>query len=61
LLNYVVLMALWKIDVNLIITLVNKSIYHHYYYYYYRQAYTITLRIIIVRMYFSVDYASGVL
>ena len=33
LLIYVVLMALWKIDVHLISTLVNKSL--HYYYYYY--------------------------
>jgi len=32
LLNYVVLRALWKIDVDLISTLVNKSIYHYYYY-----------------------------
>ena len=35
LLNYVVLRALWKIDVHLISTLVNKSLYYHYYYYYY--------------------------
>ena len=28
LLNYVVLRALWKIDVNLISTLVNKSLYY---------------------------------
>jgi len=34
LLNYVVLRALWKIDVHLIITLVNKSRYYYYYYYY---------------------------
>ena len=34
LLNYVVLRALWKIDVHLINTLVNKSIYYYYYYYY---------------------------
>jgi len=32
LLNYVVLKALWKIDVYLISTLVNKSIYYYYYY-----------------------------
>jgi len=31
LLNYVVLRALWKIDVNLISTLVNKSLYYYYY------------------------------
>ena len=31
LLNYVVLRALWKIDVHVISTLVNKSL--HYYYY----------------------------
>jgi len=30
-----VLRALWKIDVYLISTLVNKSIYYYYYYYYY--------------------------
>ena len=35
LLNYVVLRALWKIDVYLISTLVNKYIYYYYYYYYY--------------------------
>ena len=35
LLNYVVLRALWKIDVHLIRTLVNKSVYYYYYYYYY--------------------------
>ena len=29
LLNYVVLRALWKIDVNLISTLVNKSLYYN--------------------------------
>ena len=29
LLNYVVLRALWKIDVHLISTLVNKSIYYY--------------------------------
>ena len=34
-LNYVVLRALWKIDVHLISTLVNKSLYYYYYYYYY--------------------------
>ena len=28
-------MALWKIDVHLISTLVNKSLYYYYYYYYY--------------------------
>jgi len=33
--NYVVLRALWKIDVHLIRTLVNKSLYCYYYYYYY--------------------------
>jgi len=31
LLNYVVLRALWKIDVYLISTLVNKSLYYYYY------------------------------
>jgi len=31
LLNYVVLRALWKIDVNLISTLVNKSLYYYLY------------------------------
>jgi len=30
-----VLRALWKIDVHLISTLVNKSLYYYYYYYYY--------------------------
>jgi len=35
LLNYVVLRALWKIDVHLISTLVNKRLYYYYYYYYY--------------------------
>jgi len=35
LLIYVVLMALWKIDVYLISSLVNKSLYYYYYYYYY--------------------------
>jgi len=30
LLNYVVLRALWKIDVHLISTLVNKSLYYYY-------------------------------
>jgi len=35
LLNYVVLRALWKIDVHLISTLVNKSLYYYYYYYHY--------------------------
>ena len=36
LLNYVVLRALWKIDVHLISTLVNimLSLYYYYYYYY---------------------------
>jgi len=34
LLNYVVLRALWKIDVNLISTLVTKSLYYYYYYLY---------------------------
>jgi len=34
LLIYVVLRALWKIDVYLISTLVNKSPYYCYYYYY---------------------------
>jgi len=29
LLNYVVLRALWKIDVHLISTLVNKSLYYY--------------------------------
>jgi len=29
LLNYVVLMALWKIDVHLISTIVNKSLYYY--------------------------------
>jgi len=33
LLTYVVLRALWKIDVYLINTLVNKSLYHYYNYY----------------------------
>ena len=33
LLNYVVLRALWKIDVHLISTLVNKSLYYYYYIY----------------------------
>ena len=33
LLNYVVLRALWKIDVHLISTLVNKSVYYYYYYF----------------------------
>ena len=32
LLNYDVLRALWKIDVNLLSTLVNKSIYYFLYY-----------------------------
>ena len=32
LLNYVVLRALWKLDVHLISTLVNKSLYYYYYY-----------------------------
>jgi len=31
LLNYVVLKALWKIDVHLICTLVNKSLYYYKY------------------------------
>jgi len=31
LLNYVRLSALWKIDVYLISTLVNKSLYYQYY------------------------------
>jgi len=31
LLNYVVLRALWKIDVHLISTLVYKSLYYYYY------------------------------
>ena len=31
LLNNVVLMALWKIDVHLISTLVNKGLYYYYY------------------------------
>jgi len=39
LLNYVVLRALWEIDVYLISTLVNKSLHYYYllliYYYYY--------------------------
>ena len=35
LLNYVVLRALWKIDVHLISTLVNKSIYYYLFFYYY--------------------------
>jgi len=34
-LNYVVLRALWKIDVHLISTLINKSLYYYYYHYYY--------------------------
>jgi len=34
LLNYFVLRALWMIDVHLISTLVNKSLYYYYYYYY---------------------------
>jgi len=33
LLNQVVLRALWKIDVYLISTLVNKSLYYYNYYY----------------------------
>ena len=33
LLSHVVLRALWKIDVHLISTLVNKSLYYYYYYY----------------------------
>ena len=33
LLIYVVLRALWKIDVHLISTLVHKSLYYYYYYY----------------------------
>jgi len=33
LLIYVVLRALWKIDVYLISTLVSKSLYYYYYYY----------------------------
>jgi len=32
LLNYVVLKALWKIDVHPISTIVNKSLYYYYYY-----------------------------
>ena len=32
LLNYFVLRALWKIDVYLISTLVNKSLYYYYHY-----------------------------
>ena len=32
LLNYVALRALWKIDVHLISTLVNKSLYYYLYY-----------------------------
>ena len=42
LLIYVVLRALWKIDVHQISTLVNKSIYYYYYYfylYYYKSIY----------------------
>ena len=31
LLSYVVLRALWKIDVHLISTLVNKSLYYYHY------------------------------
>ena len=31
LLNYVMLRALWKKDVHLISTLVNKSLYYYYY------------------------------
>jgi len=34
-LNYVVLRALWKIDVHLISTFVDKSLYCYYYHYYY--------------------------
>ena len=34
LLNYVVLRVLWKINVHLISTLVNKSLYYYYYYYF---------------------------
>ena len=34
LLNYVVLRALWKIDVHIISTIVNKSLYYYYYFYY---------------------------
>jgi len=37
LLNYVVLGALWKIDVHLISTLVNKSLYYYIIYYSDRQ------------------------
>jgi len=33
LLNYVVLRAVSKIDVHLITTFVNKSLYYYYYYY----------------------------
>jgi len=36
LLIHVVSRALWKIDVYLISTLVNKSLYYYYFYYYYR-------------------------
>ena len=35
LLFYVVLRALWKIDVYIISTLVNKNLYYYYYYYIY--------------------------
>ena len=41
LLNYVVLRALWKIDVYLISTLVDKSLYYYYYYYYYYNLFTV--------------------
>jgi len=46
LLNYVVLRALWKIDVNLISTLVSKSLYYYYYCYHLRRLveYTLTIR-----------------
>jgi len=47
LLNYVVLWALWKIDVHLISTLVNKSLYYYYYYYYYYFYYNLMLTIAI--------------
>ena len=52
LLNYVVLRALWEIDVYLISTLVNKSLHYYYYYlsfiYYYY--YTLTQGILNVNV-----------
>ena len=45
LLNYVVLRALWKIDVHLIITLVNKSLYYYYHLYYTQFDFNADLRV----------------